>query len=99
VPDAVLDEMVRDAPTSPLARFAATAATMLPWVMDEAKLRDFRTPVVLLWGVSDRMMDLGYAERMLKALPDARLIRLEKCGHVPHQESPETFLEGMGKAL
>ncbi|HLO65809.1 MAG TPA: alpha/beta hydrolase [Holophaga sp.] len=99
VPDAVLDEMVRDAPTSPLARFAATAATMLPWVMDEEKLKAFRTPVVLLWGVSDRMMDLGYADRMLKALPDAKLIRLEKVGHVPHQESPETFLEGMAKAL
>ncbi|BDU77531.1 alpha/beta fold hydrolase [Mesoterricola sediminis] len=99
VPDAVLDEMVRDAPTSPLARFASTAATMLPWVMDEAKLRTFQTPVTLVWGVSDRMMDLAYADRMLQALPGARLIRIEGCGHVPHQESPARFLEAFRQAL
>jgi pimeloyl-ACP methyl ester carboxylesterase len=58
-----------------------------------------KVPVRLVWGVSDQLMTLDYARRMAEFLPDAELIPVEGCGHVPQQEAPERFLAALGKAL
>lgn len=99
VPDIVLDDMVRLAKEGPLARLAATAATMEDWVLDEAQLRTLNVPVRLVWGTSDQLMPLAYARRMQDALPDAELITIDRCGHVPQQEAPGRFLEALGRAI
>ena len=91
IPDNVLDDIARVAGTGPLARFAATAASMEEWILGEEQLRALRMPVRLIWGVSDGLMPLEYAQRMLAVLPDALLIPLERCGHVPQQEAPDRF--------
>lgn len=91
IPDTVLDDLVRRIKGGPMARFAATALTMGPWLLTEAQLADIRIPVRLLWGMSDQLMPPAYAERMVAALPDARLVPLERCGHVPQQEVPARF--------
>lgn len=98
VPDFVLRDIVRHAQGGSLARFAATADTMSAWTLD-GKLAALRPPVVLIWGTSDRVMPLDYARRMLVELPDASLITLEKCGHVPQQECPKAFLAALRQAL
>ncbi|MDR3671636.1 MAG: alpha/beta hydrolase [Holophaga sp.] len=99
IPDNVLDELVRKSRGGPLARFAATAERFLPWIMDEAKLGTITVPVFLLWGVADQLLTLDYAKQMLGALPNARLIPIDHCGHIPQQEAPGRFLEALGKAL
>jgi pimeloyl-ACP methyl ester carboxylesterase len=99
VPDFVLDDIVRQAREGPLARFAATAATMDRFVLDEAQLRAMRVPVRLIWGASDRLVPLDYARRMQAALPDATLVTLERCGHVPQVECPEAFVAALRKVL
>jgi pimeloyl-ACP methyl ester carboxylesterase len=99
VPDHVLDDIVRRAATSPMARFAATAMTMGPWLLTAEHLRGVQVPMRLVWGVSDQLMPLAYAQRMLDALPDAQLIPVERCGHVPQQEAPDRFLAALRKAL
>jgi pimeloyl-ACP methyl ester carboxylesterase len=99
VPDYVLDDMVRQGRKGPLARFAATAASMGDWVLDEAQLSTLRVPVWLLWGAADQLLPLAYAHRMLACLPEARLIPLERCGHVPQQEAPRRFLAALDRAL
>jgi pimeloyl-ACP methyl ester carboxylesterase len=99
VPDFVLDDIVRQARIGALARFAASAATMERWVLDDAQLRELRTPVRLVWGASDRLVPLDYAERMRAALPHAGLVTLERCGHVPQLECPDAFLAALRKAL
>jgi pimeloyl-ACP methyl ester carboxylesterase len=99
IPDNVLDELVRTSKSGPLARFAATAERFQPWVMDEAQLGTLAVPVFLLWGVADQLLTLAYARQMLAALPDARLITIEHCGHIPQQEAPGRFLEALGKVL
>jgi abhydrolase domain-containing protein 6 len=98
VPDFVLRDVVRHATGGSLARFAATADTMRAWTLD-GKLAALRPPVVLIWGASDRVMPLDYARRMLAELPDARLVTLDKCGHVPQQECPTAFLAALRQAL
>lgn len=99
IPDHVLDDLVRRSRTGPFSRFMATAATMEPWTLDEAQLGTLRVPVRLVWGVSDGLMPLAYAQRMLAVLPDAKLIPIERCGHVPQQEAPDRFLVALQQAL
>ena len=99
MPDYVLDDMVRQRTSSSLARFAGTAATMGAWLLDETQLATLRMPVRLLWGGADQMMTLDYARRLQAALPDAQLITIDRCGHVPQQEAPGRFLEALATVL
>ncbi len=98
-PGFVLDDIVRQARVGPLARFAATAATMGEFVLDEDQLRAIRTPVRLIWGASDRLMPLDYARRLQAALPDATLVTLDRCGHVPQIECPDALAAALRQAL
>jgi pimeloyl-ACP methyl ester carboxylesterase len=99
VPDRILDDIVRRARTGPLARFLATAASLEAWTLSEDQLRTLRVPVRLIWGVSDGLMPLDYARRLMALLPDAELIPLERCGHIPQQEAPGRFQAGLEQAL
>ncbi|MFN7986393.1 MAG: alpha/beta fold hydrolase [Thermoanaerobaculia bacterium] len=98
VPDFVLDDVVRQAATGPLARLAATSGEMEPYVLD-GKLGGLDVPVDLLWGASDQLLPLSYAETMRSELPRARLAELPRCGHVPEQECPAAFASALGALL
>ena len=98
VPDFVLDDVVQQAKTGPLARLAATAGEMDRFVLD-GRLGELDAPVDLVWGASDRMMPLAYAERVRAGLPRARLTELPRCGHVPQQECPAAFATALEKLL
>jgi pimeloyl-ACP methyl ester carboxylesterase len=51
-----------------------------------------RLPMLLLWGRQDRIVPLFQGERLEKAVPGARLVVIEECGHNPQEEKPgETF--------
>lgn len=99
IPDAVLDDMVRQVGTGALARVAAGAASMGAFLLGEEELRGLKVPVRLVWGVSDRMMTLDYARRMAALLPDAAVIPVERAGHIPQQEAPERFEAALRQAL
>jgi len=98
VPDFVLDDVVRQAATGPLARLAATSGEMEPYVLD-GRLGGLDVPVELLWGASDQLLPLSYAERMRAELPKARVTELPRCGHVPQQECPAAFAAALGTLL
>ena len=63
------------------------------------RLVEISTPVELVWGESDRLMSIEYAERMLAELPRARLTRVPTCGHIPQAECPERFVETLLSVL
>lgn len=46
-------------------------------------LAQITAPTLLLHGESDRVVNVGASEVMAQTLPNARLIRLPACGHVP----------------
>jgi pimeloyl-ACP methyl ester carboxylesterase len=98
VPDFVLDDVVREAAKGPIARLAAASEGMEKFVLD-GRLAEVTVPVEIVWGVSDRMMPLSYAEAMLAGLPRTRLTQLPGCGHVPQQECPAAFVEALQKLL
>jgi len=90
IPGFVLDDVVRQAQTGPLARLAQTAGEMGQYLLD-GKLGDIKAPVDLIWGESDKLFSLAYARRMMTQLPAARLVTIPGCGHVPPQECPSRF--------
>jgi pimeloyl-ACP methyl ester carboxylesterase len=99
VPDFVLDDIVRQARTGPLTRLAATAASMEAYTLSETQLHEITVPVRLIWGASDRLVPIEYAQRMVKTLPDATLATLDRCGHVPPLECPDKLLAALHQAL
>ncbi|MRR11271.1 alpha/beta hydrolase [bacterium] len=98
VPDFVLDDVVRAAATGPISRLAAASDGMETFVL-EGRLGELTVPVEIVWGASDRVMPLSYAERMRAGLPRARLTELPRCGHVPQQECPAAFSAALLKLL
>jgi len=48
-------------------------------------------PTLLLWGDSDVVVRTASAEALAKSMPHARLIVLERAGHLPYEETPEPF--------
>jgi pimeloyl-ACP methyl ester carboxylesterase len=48
-------------------------------------------PALLIWGAEDRLILLEEGRRLRAALPDARLVVFESCGHLPQEEMPERF--------
>jgi pimeloyl-ACP methyl ester carboxylesterase len=93
----VLDDLVRRAPGSPLARMLA-APVDASLVLDD-RLGEIRVPVTLIWGEADRYMPVSYAEAVESRLPAARLETLAGCGHVPQRECPERLLEALARAF
>jgi pimeloyl-ACP methyl ester carboxylesterase len=91
VPDEVLDDIVARANSGPIQRMMLDLGGMMAYLLD-GKLGEIATPVDLLWGESDGLMKLSYAERMAAGLPRARITRIPRCGHIPMGECPERFV-------
>lgn len=90
LPGFVLDDVVRRAASGPIARLSADLPGLVAHLLD-GRLGEVTTPTDLLWGASDRLIPLAYAERLRSAMPAVRLTPIEQCGHVPQVECPERF--------
>jgi pimeloyl-ACP methyl ester carboxylesterase len=44
-----------------------------------------------VWGEDDRIMPPAYAALWRERLPDARLVMVEECGHLPHVEKVDVI--------
>jgi pimeloyl-ACP methyl ester carboxylesterase len=98
LPDFVLDDVIRHARVGPAGRIAQTVDTMHGFLLD-GRLDQITVPVELVWGDSDGLLTLEYAQRLLDGLPRARLHVVRGCGHVPHRECPDKTFEAMQAAL
>jgi 2-succinyl-6-hydroxy-2,4-cyclohexadiene-1-carboxylate synthase len=58
------------------------------------ELHELRVPVRLIAGAEDAKF-AGIARRMRDLLPAAELILIPDCGHAPHLERPQAFLEAI----
>lgn len=56
-------------------------------------LSAIRFPVLLLWGIDDKITPLYTAYHFLDMLPDAELHTMKECGHLPMIEQGELFNE------
>jgi pimeloyl-ACP methyl ester carboxylesterase len=98
-PAVVTDELI-DGYAAPLRSWAAKraaahcAAELVPAGIDAlvARYPSIDVPTLLLWGRSDPVIPLAIGERLVRELPRARLVVLERCGHIPMHERPEESL-------
>ncbi len=97
--DFVLDDIVRQAQNGPIGRLAKAGAPEMEKYLLDGKLQQFTTPTDLIWGESDRLIPLTYANRLSAELPASRLSTLPRCGHVPQQECPRAFSDALKKVL
>ncbi|HSB64575.1 MAG TPA: alpha/beta hydrolase [Thermoanaerobaculia bacterium] len=98
VPTFVVDDLIRVSNEGPIARLAADAKGMEAYLLD-GKLDTLTVPVDLVWGASDTLLPLAWAERLQAQLPAARLTKIDRCGHVPQQECPEAFAAALSRVL
>lgn len=71
-----------------------TAQSIIPDDYDEIinKYNSINIPVLLIWGKNDPVISLENGRRLDKNLPNSKLIVINNCGHVPHEECPiETY--------
>lgn len=57
-----------------------------------ARLGELDVPVLVVGGVADEIVPIEQTRRLAEALPDARLLEIDDCGHVPQEECPEPLL-------
>lgn len=59
------------------------------------KLSLINAPTLVLTGDDDRIVPTEQSVRLAQELPDARLMVIQDCGHVPQEECPEEFLRAV----
>ena len=59
----------------------------------EERLDELSVPVLVITGERDRIVLTRNSERLAAELPGAELVVMPDCGHVPHEECPEGFLQ------
>lgn len=98
IPDFVLDDIVEQSAKGPIGRMMQAWEDFQPFLLD-GRLHEVTVPVDLLWGESDQLMTVSYAERMASKLTRSRLTTIEACGHHPANECPAKLAEGLAKVL
>jgi pimeloyl-ACP methyl ester carboxylesterase len=58
-------------------------------------LRRVQTPTLVVWGRQDAIVPLNCGEIYARELPNARLHVIDHCGHSPHHERPDAFLQAV----
>jgi pimeloyl-ACP methyl ester carboxylesterase len=76
-----------------VVRILATGRRLVGELRDPFRLELIRCPVLLVWGDRDRLVFATGADRVLDAVPGARLELIEGCGHCPQVECPERLAE------
>ena len=63
------------------------------------RLREIRAPVLVITGDDDRIVPPDRSADLVKHLSDARLVVIPRCGHVPHEERPDEFMDAVADFL
>ena len=63
------------------------------------RLNEIKQPVLVLTGDDDRIVPTENSVRLARELPNARLVVIPNCGHVPHEECPSEFMQAVTEFL
>jgi pimeloyl-ACP methyl ester carboxylesterase len=94
--DLVVDEFQRIYGSAG-ARFAFLCAARniyldAPWGKNGfyARLADLEAPALFIWGSHDKLIPAAFKRHVAEWLPTAEQVVIDRCGHVPQVEHPET---------
>ena len=97
----VLDDVRVEARHQPLrtaATHRAIIRTVRRWDADriqrEAHL--ITQPTLLVWGDNDAEVPVRFGQQLHNAISGARMVIIQNCGHLPHEEFPKEFIEVVG---
>ncbi len=84
---------------APLLRPGSTQATLSllhsrtlePRLVAELAAK-VKAPTLVLWGRQDRWIPVAQADRFVAAIPGARKVVFDDCGHLPQEERPTDVL-------
>ena len=63
------------------------------------RLTKIRVPCLVITGDDDRIVPTEQSIRLADELLDAELVVIPDCGHIPHEECPEPFLQAVSDFL
>lgn len=63
------------------------------------QLPELKVPAFVIGGEDDHIIRSWYFEAVSREIPGAKLALLPKCGHVPHEECPDEFMDEVIKYL
>jgi pimeloyl-ACP methyl ester carboxylesterase len=92
-PSLVTDDVVRERYESSISPETIEANKAPLWEKEslEGQLGRLVAPVLIVWGQDDRAAPLDIALRMVRELPDARLLVFSRCGHWAQVEHKTEF--------
>jgi pimeloyl-ACP methyl ester carboxylesterase len=50
-------------------------------------------PVKIIWGKQDRILPVGILDELKRLVPGAKTLVLDNCGHLPHAEKVDAFVD------
>ncbi len=62
-------------------------------LMLDTRLSELKMPVLVITGDDDRIVPTENSLRLAAEIPGAELVVIPNCGHVPHEECPQAFLD------
>jgi pimeloyl-ACP methyl ester carboxylesterase len=65
----------------------------------DKRLSELKLPVLVITGDDDRIVPTQSSIRLAGELPNARLVVIPNCGHVPHEECPQAFMQAVAEFL
>jgi pimeloyl-ACP methyl ester carboxylesterase len=80
----------------------ATAGKFLWPIPDKGlkkRLHRIQAPTRILWGQSDGLAPVIYAQAFQERIPDSRVTIMPRCGHMPMYEDPEGFVRAVAGFL
>lgn len=57
------------------------------------RLDRVKRPTLVVWGAQDRVFPPPYGEAFARGIPGAKLVTIDRCGHLPPVEQPDRFAE------
>ena len=78
-------------PNSKLA-FMSTILGMKNSEIISPKLHTIQCPTLVIWGVNDPVVPVEFADGFVSFIKGCEFHKMEKCGHTPYVQDPETFL-------
>lgn len=88
-PDDVLDAFL-NRKNAPLTRFA------VPDIVEhlvDARLKNLKVPVSLVWGRDDGILSLSYAKALHQRIGGSTLSVIDGAAHIPHRQQPGKFVQ------
>ncbi len=65
----------------------------------EKRLDEIHVPTLVITGDDDRVVPTEQSVRLAQELPNAELVIIPACGHVPQEECPQPFLQAVERFL